>query len=288
MTDITTGIKGNAKNLAAWAKKNPALAILIVGGVVLLAVITARSKTTRPLSDQAAEGGLGVGDDVLGGLSGGGIIDYPSPPALGEIIAPYVAPDVTTGKASGKAAKTYSPYIENIPSGTIYPTEEEDDKEFYKERSIELEALAGEQTDPTIRGMLADAARWYGIASMPEEQQLIKAYPWLAPNVDRGRSQPVTRFDMPASEIKTGHAPTTRRRKTATDRDPFGTPSKTSTTTQRRKKKQTTPPQPETRHGVTRYNVDTLYQRLKASRDAAIRDAQKGQRRRKSSTGVGH
>ena len=78
MTDVsnvaekaTSGLKTSTKRLVAFAKKKPVLALLLVGGVVLLAFATKRATSQTGISDgYGAEGGDALGD-LLGGGGGG-------------------------------------------------------------------------------------------------------------------------------------------------------------------------------------------------------------------------
>ena len=75
----TSGAKASLERLVAWAKKNPALVVGIVAGVVILALVV--SKRKRPV-----ERGTGVPEgDPLGGLGMGNGVPDTSP---GDIIFP--------------------------------------------------------------------------------------------------------------------------------------------------------------------------------------------------------
>jgi len=181
LTQATSSVKSSAKRIGAWAKKNPLLAALLLGGVALLAFTTMKSDKSLSQSDGA--GGTTEAEDILGGGGGFGLFDspdYPAPPLLGELlsqpIADYFLPE-------GKPDYYYTDPSYVIPAATVYPEgdpeDDMEDKEWYKLWSEEYEASAGLETDPDERAEKIGAARWYGIASLSDKDQLKYAYPQL-------------------------------------------------------------------------------------------------------------
>lgn len=162
----TPGLKGGINKAAAWVKKNPALAALLIGGVVLLAIILMRKST----GITAARADSGDGEDVmgdLGGLGGLGLESYEPPPLSDFVIPEFFLPEIPP--LYTEPAYTYwYPEEEVAQSSTFYP-EDELDREYYLERAHELEALAGGTEDSYFRGLIADMARLTGLGSLTEE-----------------------------------------------------------------------------------------------------------------------
>lgn len=108
-------MKESFERIVAWAKAHPALAILIVGGVVLLAYLVYKrsggmAPTSAPTSDSGIPAGFGAGGAVSGG--GGGAIGTSSGTATeGGAAVPSVS--TFTGALKGNAANP--PH--EIPSG---------------------------------------------------------------------------------------------------------------------------------------------------------------------------
>lgn len=157
------GLKGGVNRAVAWAKKNPAQAALLIGGVILLAIVLMRKSTgiTTARTD-SGDTGEDVMDD-LGGLGGLGLESYQEP-----AWSDFIFPEIPLLEEPSYSSWLY-PQEEIAQSSTFYP-EDELDREYYLERAHELEALAGEQTDPTLRGLIADMARLTGLGSLSEEE----------------------------------------------------------------------------------------------------------------------
>lgn len=154
------GLKGGVNRAVVWAKKNPALAALLIGGVIFLAIILMRKSTG--ITTAQADSGEDVMDE-LGGLGGLGLEDYQEPIWSDFLLMPDI-PLVE------EPSYTYwYPEEEEIAqSSTFYP-DDELDRDYYLKRAHELEALAGTIEDPHLRGLFADAARLTGLGSLTEE-----------------------------------------------------------------------------------------------------------------------
>ncbi len=96
----TSGAKASLERLVAWAKKNPALVVGIVAGVVILALVV--SKRKRPVERGAGVpegdplGGLGMGD-ILPEAPMGDVITFPELPEI---------PEPTPSNGNGTAPST--------------------------------------------------------------------------------------------------------------------------------------------------------------------------------------
>lgn len=157
------GATGNIKNqfarLTAWAKKNPALAAVAVGGTILVAFLLSRGKGYGGIVGAEEEEGLL--DDPLEGIGGLGFGGIPVEPLGGELMFPPLEPEPLY-PTTFEAAPTWVPdTVWEALDKSISPPVEED---YYRGLSEEFEALAGEYDQP-VRGNLADIARWYGWAS---------------------------------------------------------------------------------------------------------------------------
>jgi len=156
-----TDLKGGVDKVVAWGKKNPALAALLIGGVVLLAIVLMRKGTGI---SAAQAGSKDTGEDVmgeLGGLGGLGLDSYQEP-----VWSDFIFPDIPL--LEEPSYSYWYPEEETAQSSAFYP-EDEIDREYYLERAHELEALAGETEDPHVRGLIADMARLTGLGSLTEE-----------------------------------------------------------------------------------------------------------------------
>lgn len=159
------GLKGSVNRAVAWAKKNPAMAALLIGGVVLLAIVLMR-KGTGIGATRADSRDSGDAEDIMGGLGGTGLESYKPSPLSDFIIPEFFLPEIPLYT---EPEYTYwYPQEEVAQSSTFYP-EDEVDREYYLERAHELEALAGETEDPYFRGLIADMARLTGLGSLSEE-----------------------------------------------------------------------------------------------------------------------
>jgi len=153
--------KSGVNKAIAWAKKNPALAALLIGGVILLAIVLMR-KSTGISAARADSGDTGDGEDIMGGLGGLGLESYQEP-----LWSDFIFPEIPLLEEPSYTY-WYPEEEELAQSSTFYP-EDELDREHYLERAHELEALAGETEDPYFRGLIADMARLTGLGSLTEE-----------------------------------------------------------------------------------------------------------------------
>lgn len=111
------GAKQSGQKLIAWAKKHPALAAAIVGGVILLAYLASRrsagaAQTATTAEEAPSEGGF---TEQVGG-------DYEQiPPLPAEIIPPITteAPPVTFSEAAPAATWEYAPSEIFGPQGML-------------------------------------------------------------------------------------------------------------------------------------------------------------------------
>jgi len=150
------------KRIWAWVKDHPAIAGVLVGGVVLLALlrgnknsgISSNVEETKPLDD------LGLGE--TGGLGSLGFGDNYNPPSnLGQLL--YDTPSETALPQTEGTISYFTQEPNTIPSGTLDP---ERDSEYFIGRAKELGELAGEVDDPSAKSLLAQASRWTGSAGM--------------------------------------------------------------------------------------------------------------------------
>lgn len=213
MDNTAQSIKASSKRVMAWAKKNPAIAILLVGGVILLAIVSRR----RGVSQLASDDNFGISEGGLGELGGTGIGEYAGDPLQG-ILTPPPAEDPIT--------EYYYPEYEDwtVPSGTVYP---EYDDQWYE---YEIEPSPRHRPRVTERPTVAERTSWFDDVRARASERRTSPTPSTAPS-RRERPKPKRRdktgISKAISTASTGVTqPSARRRKKTTTREVATTPSR--------------------------------------------------------------
>ncbi len=105
ISKATSGVKASFERLMAWAKKNPALVVAALAGVVILVLIAKRRQPTERVARSSKDesdpfGGVGMGDGVPE-VPPGDII-FPELPS----IPPVPAPTIPTTPSNGASQST--------------------------------------------------------------------------------------------------------------------------------------------------------------------------------------
>ena len=141
---VDTNLKGSTARVVAWAKKNPALAALLVGGVILLAFVVARRRV-----GVSSAGLVGDGDGVAGGL-GGLASDLIASPTTSlptgallpeDLFSDFVLPEFTYPEFIMEEPTTW--YYEEDPSSWYYEDEGEQVGELASDLSAWEEDVIG-------------------------------------------------------------------------------------------------------------------------------------------------
>ncbi|KKN42651.1 hypothetical protein LCGC14_0711030 [marine sediment metagenome] len=106
---VTSGVKASFERIKAWAKKNPALVVAIIAGVVILALLLKRKQPTGRVGIDKPREGNG---DPLGGI-GSGVPGTEAVPEAEDIELPIpAAPPPPPSSSSGVDTSTpYVPYV---------------------------------------------------------------------------------------------------------------------------------------------------------------------------------